>query len=331
MNVFSGNMPPYLTIDPATVNLPMARLLPAAMAFRYRALPIARDNACITVAMAFPEDQAARAAIAGALNDTIHPVLASPAAIDRWLNQVWPTQLLVYHQHSPISQQVDNYAQHLTHLLSGHLNCFHPPAGKKCPIRELIAASANGQDLVIFGEPAQGLFKRLLHGSIGCRAIERIPTSVLLARAPRWPLQKILLVARGQTGADEVAIEWLTRLAQASSAAVTVLSVAMALPPISPGLGADTPLGQQLLQIANRLDSRHIKNRLSIREGKPEKEIQKEVEQADYDLIIMADDPDDWWQRRLLGEQVKPLQRWLDRPLLIAKSPPQLAPAGAVD
>ena len=37
------------------------------------------------------------------------------------------------------------------------------------------------------------------------------------------------------------------------------------------------------------------------------------------DLIVIAADPGDWWMRRLLRELIKPLLRWIDRPVLVTK------------
>jgi hypothetical protein len=302
----------------------------ASLAFRYHALPLSRDETYITVAMAAPDDKAACAAIAGVLNDSIYPVRASPTTIDKLLNTVWPLKLLVYHQDSPISQAVYHYAQHLANILPGQLNSYQPDPGKNCSIRELIEVAACGQNLVIFGEPDQGLINRMLNGPTGYRAVKRIPTSVLIARTPRWPIQKILLVSRGQSGMEHLAVDWLIRLAQASDASVTVpglrsphhASVPAIPSEASPQRGDAPLLNWQLDQITIRLLNQNIESLLRFRDGPPEKQIQKEVERETYDLVIMADDPADWWQRRLMEEQIKPLLHWIDRPLLIVKSAP---------
>lgn len=42
-------------------------------------------------------------------------------------------------------------------------------------------------------------------------------------------------------------------------------------------------------------------------------------QRGDYDLIVMAADSPHWWQRRILGELIKPLLSWTDLPVLITK------------
>ena len=58
---------------------------------------------------------------------------------------------------------------------------------------------------------------------------------------------------------------------------------------------------------------------VTIRQGPADWQIKAEVNEGDYDLIVLAADPEDWWTRRILGRLVGPLLGWVDRPVLIAK------------
>lgn len=327
----------YLQLDHLAVDINLARLLPAPLALRFRALPVARDEKRITVAMAEPADEVACLQIAAALEAEIYPVQAEPASLDLLLTQVWPNETplrcLVYLQHSSVADSVRAYAHYLQTLLHAQLGYFQIEGNLSGSISDL-AAAACGHDLVVFAEPDQSLMKKLLVGPLGCQAAERIPTSVLLARQPRWPIEKILLVTRGQEGIDDQAIDWLIRLVQATSATVTVLGIVLPMPavyqravtqlPEGPAgwLSTDTPLGRQLVHISNRLENWRIEGMLRFREGTPEQQVRREVACNNYDLIVIAPDPRDWWLRRLIGELVEPLLHWIDRPVLIAKPPP---------
>ena len=57
----------YLTLDKLVVDPRLARRLPPVLAFRYHALPVAKDNDHITVVMANPGDRTACEAIATGL------------------------------------------------------------------------------------------------------------------------------------------------------------------------------------------------------------------------------------------------------------------------
>lgn len=324
----------HLALDNLIINPRLARRLPPALAFRYHALPLAEDRDNITVAMADPEDAVARAAVAAALGQRLYIVRAAPETIDELLTQTWPEQtqhslsLLVYSQASPVAGQVQAYAQYLSHLLGGHLSDFGA-AHSDATFDNLVQETRCDQDLVIFGEPDQSLIERLISGSADLKASQRVPSPVLIARRPRWPLKQILLVTRGYE-TDDVAVDWVIRLAQPSQALVTVLAVVPDMPSMynqaarmqcgmADWLATDTPLGRQLRRITQRLTNWGTHSTLHFRQGSPQQQIQCEVAEADYDLIVIAADHSSWWLRRLIGELVTPLLRWVDRPVLVAK------------
>lgn len=333
----SGTHPTqYLTLDELTVNRKVARRLPPVLAFRYHALPVGKENGSITVAMADPDDRAACEAIATALGAELYVVQSDQLTIDERLAQLWPQEadhflrLLVWHHASPNADEVQTYAQYVGNLLNGHLRDYHSLDKPEPTFSDLVKEVGHGCDLVIFGEPCQSLIGRLLSGPADCKAAEQMPTSVLIARRPRWPLRRILLVTRGQC-LDIVAADWVVRLAQPSRAAVTVLAVqppmsgtesqALAGGGLADWLTTDTPLGRELRQIAQHLVNWEIDGKLRFRQGLPDWQIKSEVAEGDYDLIIIAADPADWWLRRLLGRLVSPLLGWIDRPVLVAKPP----------
>lgn len=324
----------HLALNSLVINPRLARRLPPAVAFRYHALPLAEGNGCITVAMADPDDAVARAAVAAALGKRLYVVQADPVAIDGLLAEVWPEEsrrrlrLLVYYQVSPIADQVRAYAQYLNDLLGGHLRDFQIVAAADATFNDL-AKAADDHDLVIFGEPDQSLLERLLSGPADLKASEQMPTSVLMARRPRWPLRRMLLITRGYE-TDDIAVDWIIRLAQPSKVAVTVLGLVPDMPAmcnqaarmqhgLADWLATDTPLGRQSRRMAQRLVNWETEGTLRFRQGSPDRQIQREVTEVDYDLIVIADDHSSWWSRRLLGELVTPLLRWVDRPVLVAK------------
>lgn len=326
----------HLALDSLVMNPRLARRLPPALAFRYHALPVAEDRGRITVAMADPDDAIARAALAAALGTRLYVVQADPAAIDGLLAETWPEEthqalrLLIYHQASHIADEVQAYARYLSDMLNGNLSYFQTLARANDTFDNLTQAGC-GYDLLIFGEPDPSLVERLSPGPAYLRVAKQVPTSVLIARRPRWPLRRMLLVIRDQE-ADDIAVDWTARLAQPSGAVVTILAIMPQVPAmcnqaarmqhgLAEWLATDTPLGRQMRRIARRLTNWETKGTLRFRQGPPEWQIQCEVSEGDYDLIVIAADPPGRWLRRLLGEVVNPLLRRVDRPVLIAKPP----------
>jgi nucleotide-binding universal stress UspA family protein len=326
----------HLALDSLVMNPRLARRLPPALAFRYHALPVAEDKGRITVAMADPDDAIARAAVAAALGTRLYVVQADPAAIDGLLAETWPEEtrhalrLLIYHQTSHIADEVQAYAQYLRGILDGDLSYFQTVSGANGSFDDLAQAWCD-HDLVILGEPDQSMVERLSPGPAHLRVAKQVPTSVLIARRPRWPLRRLLLVIRDQE-ADDIAVDWTARLAQPSGANITVLAIVPQMPAmcnqaagmqhgLAEWLATDTALGRQMRRIARRLVNWESKGTLRFRQGPPDWQIQCEVSEGDYDLIVIAADPPGHWLRRLLGELVNPLLHRVDRPVLIAKSP----------
>lgn len=188
-----------------------------------------------------------------------------------------------------------------------------------------------GCDLLILGEPRQSLAQRLWPALAVGRAVERWPGSLLLARRPRWPLRQILTILRGESG-DDAAVAWTLRLAAAAGAGVTLLAV---IPPL-PGLyseGSQVQAQLDVLLLANsttgcclrrqvrRLQQAGVMAQLGSRPGAPGRQIETEVRRSAPDLVVIAAESTGQFWRLWLGELVRPLLRWLDRPLLVARPP----------
>jgi nucleotide-binding universal stress UspA family protein len=154
----------------------------------------------------------------------------------------------------------------------------------------------------------------------------RLETPTLLVRKPRWPLKEILFVVRGDS-CDLAALEWLILLARCSKAAVTMLVVH----PDVPGLYNRFPDVQLDIDLLLNLDnetSTYLKNMIQkiskydiplfvrIRKAPPKVQIREEVVEGDYDLVIISKECRGRLWRLFFGELVKPLLRWIDRPVL---------------
>lgn len=322
-----------LTLTGPISNLILARRLSPAVAFRYQAVPVAAEGDRITVAMVNPDDPAAVEAIRADLGTKPYVVRCEAEAIEATLAQVWPAEvyrplrLLVCVQPGPVSAKLQAYAQRLSNQLNGHLVYLPTETSLRVTINSLAEEAGEGYDLVMLGEAEQFLWEPVLFGPLAQRMIDQVPTSLLFARRPRWPIRQILLVIRG-TEREEVLLDWIVRLAQPVEATVTVL----ALTPSGPSyngrtglaalLAADSPSGRQVRRITHRLTQGQIKGLLRLRQGAPEAQLRQELDAEPYDLIILAVEPEEGRLRRLLGELVGPLLRWTDRPVLIVKTTP---------
>jgi len=314
----------------------IAALLPSEIACHYHALPIAVDGERVTVAMAHPEDADARQAVAAAFGDSICLVKADGQEIDRFIAELWPQNSvpkLKIMTWFPIEHTLDKdraYAQSVCNLLDGELL---PCDGiqKVAQFRAHFEATKPNErvDLIIFRSPEPPLIKRLLLESAEQSYVSKLPTSLLVVREPRWPIQKILLVLHAPQK-DDSALTWSIRFAKQSQAAVTILPL-LPSPPgmfaymqtryrISELLVRDDPLGAQLRRSAQRLAERNIDGKLKLRNEPLDQQVRCEVAEESYDLIIVGAQTQNTISCWILGQLVNPLLQWADRPLLITKS-----------
>lgn len=223
--------------------------------------------------------------------------------------------------------ELRHYGHYLAKLLGGELREGFPPAngnGSGGSGR----ANATGP-LLVYGETDQRSLSRLLGTRAYDRVLKQHPSSLIFIKKPRIPISHILLVLRIEE-IDETATEWLIRFAQPSEADVAVLPILPLIPALyqhsivrQPNLGTllspDTREGALLRKIASKLVDAHIDANLHIRQGEPIWQIKQELAAAEYDLIIVGEDPADLWNKWIRSETAEVLLRCTRKPLLIAR------------
>lgn len=338
--VSEDRCPAFLSLRDLTPDRVAARLLPLDVARRCRALPVAQDNGCITVAMADPTDRAAREAVTAALleraagqgdgSPQVYLVQGDPALIDIWLANLarvdddhapcWSdAQPLDVWLREPLhgdKAAISNYAAQMAALLATQLRRFDPlAAGQGWP--DLAAPPAHR--LVILP-----CFDYNFPGSLLASVDRSNPAPgreygapTLYACRPRWPLRRLLLILRGDP-VDDAALAWATRLARASGAAATALMVAphttaTYAPPahddVSSLLSVNTAKGHKMQHAARRLAAMQLDAVLHLRQGKPEVVIREELASTSYDLVVAGvavRSPDAQWRLRPLLHKLLP-------------------------
>ena len=114
---------PALQVEQPHPDPRLASLLPSDIALRCRALPIAADGKRITVAMAHPDDLAARQAVVDSLGPDTCVVQANPQEMERMLKELWPSginptlHLMCWSSNEAVTDDLESYARSLTRLL----------------------------------------------------------------------------------------------------------------------------------------------------------------------------------------------------------------------
>jgi len=327
--------PTYLSLDELRADPNLARLLPPEIAYRFHALPVAEQGGRITVVMADPEDDEALSAIASILGREPCVVQGDARTIDASLARLWgrvpadKPRLLVCAPEGPAAGRLGAYARSMGELLDAEVTAANCEGG--------LATSAlrHGEppcDLLLVGEAAGALVEAWLEAEASRGGL---PSALLVAPRPRWPVAKILVIACG-VESDAVAVEWVLRLARPGTTTVNVL--ALVPPPVAlyggrrathaggardrqglPALlSAETAPGHELQEVARQLEEKEVRSSLRMRQGPPEWQIRRELAGENHDLVIMALPPGEGRQGRL-EDLAATLLRWSDRPTLIAR------------
>ena len=329
------NTIPYLHLDCIKIDHDLKRLLPQEVAYRYCALPVAQDGNRITVAMAYPDDRNASAAVISAIGGPICLVQADPQEIEKRLAELWPQnpesrlRLLLWSSTTATAVSLDSYAQSLTKLLDADLIQINIPWRGVKSINELsCVAEQIRPDLIIFQLHNPAHLKRMLLDSIIQKQIDRLPASVIIPQNPRWPLAKILLTIPDCDSEEESAIRWAVQLARSGQTAVTVLPLLPSVPgwygsfiqhSLQALLEAEDPMGLKMRSISKRFSEDEINGTFKLREGEPLNQLRYELLTSDPDLVIIPSSPHNTLRRWMTGDLVNPLLAWADRPILISK------------
>ena len=304
----------HLALDNPTLNPALARRLPPNLAFRYHALPVAEDKGTITVAMADPDDAAAREAIAAALGARSYVVRGAPERIDALLTEIWPevTRPALHWLVCAPANGAQAYIQYIGGLLGNRPDYL--ATGE-----DLVGQARHDCELILLWEPDLHLIEQVLSSTqdASCPAL-------LAVRRPRSPLKRVLLIV-GSEASGDISVHWTICLARPSGAAVTVLAVAPGVehgtPCLEHGMPAllatDTALGRHMRRVARRLLNWEIDGKLRLREGTLDQQVQLEVAAGDYDMIVAAAEPD---EGGLPGEMIGSLLWRADRPVLITRA-----------
>ncbi|MBN1667800.1 MAG: hypothetical protein JW862_11955 [Anaerolineales bacterium] len=319
----------YLAIKNLQADNALLKLLPAEIALRYHAIPIAWDGERITVAMEHPEDEAARQAVLAAIGPSACLVKAETNLLGPILARLQATgaaqpqlKFLEWTYSFDDSCGGRAYAQNLADLLGAQLDTLTTKTTRAPALTLLYQTTAqHDHNLLISGnQPSYQNNKQL---------IQRLPTNLLLARKVRWPIQSILLVLIDPT-LNLATLEWCLLLAKASPARITLLPV---LPPVpgmlTPDLQHSLPallssnciLGRQLREFSRLLVQAGVNASIRLRPEMPAQQIFQELESTEYDLVASALGP----HQKAIPASLQILLRHTDQPLLLARKSPTKA------
>ena len=307
---------PTLNVSEIKLDPELVGQVPHALALYYVALPLAREDGQVSVAMAHPENTTALAILGGLLGGPVIPVRGAAAAIRTILDTLRPppapeeSAILGWSTGSDWSPAVAAWTQ----VLSAALDA---PAAFSEP-----ALTVLGDDLCVPVVRA-GRSKLTVLGlrpdypPVG--VLTRVPGPVFFVRsADIRPLRRILVALRGFSS-DEHTLDWVASLAQHTGADVTLM------PPFGSWFGhraltrdGTSPSQEHTEVCLHRMQAKGMQATLKLQQGQPAQQIADEFEQGDYDLLVIAAEGRGEFVGSVLAE-VNRRPRCIPRPLLVLK------------
>lgn len=289
---------PLLDVEHVNPDPDLVGKVPPAWALYYVALPLAREDGEVSVAMAHPENATALAKLSTLLDGPVSPVRSSAAAIRTVLQTFHPrdTQpasgILGWEGESDSQYSTANWTEFLSRTL-------HEPFTLCC-------AHTSGHNGHV-SSPLQGRHRLLVHGQPAPASLPEVlgratcPVFLLRGAAP-GTVNRVLVILRGFSS-DELALDWGARLVHPGGGSLTVLPVSEHRP--SSLVAAFTTSGsyrQELDGYFRRPELRNVNTCLTVRQGQPVSQIGDEAAALDYDLIIVGAEGDGAFVASVLAE-----------------------------
>jgi nucleotide-binding universal stress UspA family protein len=222
------------------------------------------------------------------------------------------------------------FARYVSELLGAEMVLRQRPRGADRGRGAWWRETVEAGDLLVVERRERSTVERFLGGAPETRRLVEAGVPVLLAREPRWPFDRLLLVLR-DTPTDEPAIRWTLHLSAAGATEVTILPVVPSLPALyaqgSRGqpdlevlLEPSTPTGRKIDQVVRALLKVGVPEvAVHQQRGAPVWQICKEMAVSDYDLLVIGAESGSRLYRWFTGELLPPLLRRCPIPVLVAE------------
>ena len=324
---------PYLDLDRISPDRSVMKLVPQDIAYRYHALPIAKDGNRITVAMASPGDTTASKAVMSVIDGSICFIQADSEEIDQMLDELWP--------HPPIrkfisilsaptdSESFWPYTRSFAEALEADFNQIVISPEGIGTLEELGYFIQNAiPDLLVFQAYHASRLMELFSDDEVLQYLEQVPALLNLPPDFRFSIHKILLVLPDNRVGGELAINWAVKIARSFQCELTVLPIFPAVPPCYGSLinhsldlllEGNHPLGMKMRSVGDQISGQNIKGSYKLREGDPIIQLRDEILDSDPDLIIIPSVPRRRPAQWLSVDLVDQLINDITKPILITK------------
>lgn len=314
-------MADYLSIhlSDIPIDTELVNQIPYGLALYYLALPLARENGSVSVAMARPDNRAALAALRGLLANNIVPIQGSAeeirAAIIRYHSQEQPVapRILAWSETAEMQSAVAYMANLCGTSLDVPVTWLD---GTQVDSETMLTIAREGRyALTVLTVPTDIPLPMLLR---------RSTTPMLLVRGDHCRLQRLLFVSRG-FASDNHVLEWMMPVWKKGKSATWLPLLHSSLPGVVGSLSVNSSVRKQIEQRLQRLEQHHIPVQLRLRQGPLADQVAAEALQEMYDLLVIAAEGQGDFVAEVL-QRIEASGSHANRPIFILKPPFPIKP-----
>jgi nucleotide-binding universal stress UspA family protein len=261
--------------------------VPLGLCQYHQVLPLAREDGCVSAAMVYPHNTAAREMLAELLDAEIVPVQTSAALLQETFDRLSilfseapspePPRLLLYAPDVDDDALLSRLARTLAREEASECTRFDSSDVGAAAV--LTAAGATRCRLCLLPLP-----ERSEWGDV----VLRSATSLLMAGTDRLCLQRVLVILRGH-GADMRALPWAAAVASAESAGLALLVLSEThCYDLHMLLDHETGAGRHLAAAIKLATAKGVEPTLRIRQGEAIRQIVDEVATRRYDMVVIG-------------------------------------------
>ncbi|MBX3001816.1 MAG: universal stress protein [Caldilineaceae bacterium] len=273
---------PLLNLNQIAIDTALIGRIPFGIAMYYLALPLAYEEDRASVVMAHPENGTGLARLREILGMDLVPVRGHPQAIRAMLEQFYSAQdlpqskILAWSAHPSGIAGVAELAHLFGDATGKDVSILSAP---EADLEMLLATAYHEHCSLMVVRPAEGMPSELF---------SRASSPILLARNDKRPLRRILMVMRGYSS-DEHALDWVIPLIRHTGAEITLMPILQApYSQFQQMLNSNGVWREHIQGCLRHISANKIHARLKLREGEPVQQIAQEMEEEDYDLLVLT-------------------------------------------
>lgn len=283
------------------------------LASYYLAVPVAGEDNRVTVATAYPDNEAALQVLGRLLHADVVPVASTEDDLYRAIARIYPDTapgagaIMVWSGDPSWDEAVRQTANAFGRAGERPVVIMDSSA----TLDEVLARATYDFSLLVTHPADEASLERL---------VRRSPVSLLLVRGPYAPIDRMLVALRG-FGSDHETLGRVLPILSREGAGATVLPLSRPGATAASGLAVNpAPARRHLKEFLRDLDQKDVCVVVRLSQGDPASQIVNELARGQHGLLVIAAEAQGEFVRQVLT-RIEREAVWPGHPVLVVKPP----------